>query len=135
MSDKKFTKEELEFILANWNDLYDIFHYGSFLEVTLELTTLEVEMSNSQKCYVTSLKDIPQIGSARFTFDNYDGGAGFHFWNFVDECPRQGIGSSFEVVGWCHAIDLAVRPRTDSIAVMIHDFGDDDIFWFHVANY
>ena len=85
--------------------------------------------------HVTTLKDIPSIGTAKFTFENYDGSMGGYYWDFVNDKFHNRKEDNFVIVGWCHADKLAVRPREDSVAVMIHDLEDDIVFWFHIPNW
>ena len=84
-------------------------------------------------------KEIPEIDPELFTYDAYEMNFGdrlglyhrmypevFEFENFIRILkPR--------VVGWCDPSRLAVRPKSEGVALMCED-EDGEKFWFHALD-
>ena len=82
-------------------------------------------------------EEIPEIDPELFTYELYEMNFGdrlglyhsmfpeiFEFKNFIKVLkPR--------VIGWCDSSRLAVRPKTEGIALMCEDENGEK-FWFHV---
>ena len=82
---------------------------------------------------------IPEIDPELFTYELYEMNFGdrlglyhrmypevFEFENFVKVLAPK-------VVGWCDPSRLAVRPKTEGVALMCED-GDGERFWFHALD-
>jgi len=86
-----------------------------------------------------SAEKIPEIDPELFTYELYEMNFGdrlglyhrmypevFEFGNFIKVlAPR--------VVGWCDPSRLAVRPKTEGVALMCEDEGGER-FWFHTLS-
>ena len=82
---------------------------------------------------------IPEIDPELFTYELYEMNFGdrlglyhgmypevFEFENFVKVLAPK-------VVGWCDPSRLAVRPKTEGVALMCED-EDGERFWFHALD-
>ena len=78
----------------------------------------------------------PRLPSVVFDYENSAVHLGFNMmdaWDFDNDCPR--ANSKYEVLGWCPARELRMRPRTSGIAIMVEDTETFEQIWFHVTHY
>ncbi|MDD5353112.1 MAG: hypothetical protein PHS93_08140 [Candidatus Omnitrophica bacterium] len=75
-------------------------------------------------------KNYKKLSSVKFEFDNFCLRAGYNH-NNIFEKNGDFKNNRFSVLGYCDGCDLTVRPRFDSIGVMLFDNENNIAFWIH----
>ncbi len=73
----------------------------------------------------------PQISPEKFTWEKFGSKAGYSQSDVFETYPEFKLRSDLEVVGYCIASRLVVRPRTEGWAVMVRFPETGDEAWFH----
>lgn len=75
-----------------------------------------------------------KLSSSKFTWENSDVCVGC---SKVDVFGKTGnvnhLNPTVEIIGYCDAADLAVRPRKDEKALMVRDHSMDEEYWIHIS--
>jgi len=76
------------------------------------------------------IKNYKKLSPVKFEFDNFCLLSGYNH-NDIFEKNGNFKNNRFSVLGYCDGTSLTVRPRTNSIGVMLFDNENNIGFWIH----